>query len=295
MENGKWQDDKTTISRMAQAIRQLTSSRWLWPLRLPDHVGEALLCRLQTANQRLGSWTNCLLAGAIAGLAPYSMAPWVGMTAVGLGSALIVTLLMLAAAARDDMGKGLLCLGAAFAAHSLVTIALAYWRPEYVATLLPDGMAYWEKTLAWLTTGQSDEYDPRHWLMVHAILIAGMALAGYPTLGVVPFFHGFHQLDLMNCYVGRLLAQSDRPQIVFALGWHPWSLLRGLGFAVLLFEVVSISLARLSGSSLCPRRRRLARYLAAFFLLAADATIKYFWLDAVRGQLATSLAHAAGS
>src|SRR5262249_20881507 len=108
-----------------------------------------------------------------------------------------------------------------------------------------------------------------------------------PTLGLVPLFHAFNQLDLMNCYVGRLVAQSGRQWITLGLGWHPWSLLRGIGFAVLIFEIVSLSMARLAGARLSTRPRRILRYMAAFFFLTADATLKCFCLDSVRTELAT--------
>ncbi|MBI3407268.1 MAG: hypothetical protein HY040_02790 [Planctomycetes bacterium] len=269
-----------------------TNSRWLWPIRLPNYVGETILRGALALNCRLGCWPNWAIVGIAVGVVPFFAAQLVGTGVVALFSAAALTILVVAAAARDHLVKGLVCIGAAYGAHSVFTISLAFWQPAVADQLYPDGATYWQKTLAWLDTGQSDEYEPRRWLVVHAVLIIGMALAAYPTLGLVPLFHAFHQLDLMNCYVGRLLAQSDRPLLTLLLGWHPWSLLRGLGFAVLIFEVVSLSLARLSGAPLSTKPRRMARWLAALFLLSADAALKYCCLDTIRSELAATLAGA---
>lgn len=263
--------------------------RWLWPLRVPGVVRLAILRGALGLGRWLGPGPLWLLAGLCIGAVPYALADWVGLAVGNLLSSAMLVAVLAAAVAHDSLVKGMAVLGAAFAVHSGITLGLAMGQPGLLGEWLPEGMAYWAKSRHWLQTGDNPEYDPWHWLPVHGVLIVGMVLASYPTLGLVALYHGFHQVDLMNCYVGRLIAHAEYQWLALALGWHPWSVLRGLGFAVLVFEVVSLSLARLTGAKLSSRGRRQNRWLAGLFLLAADAAIKYFFLESVRDQLAATL------
>ena len=74
-----------------------------------------------------------------------------------------------------------------------------------------------------------------------------------------------------------------------ALGWHPWSLCRGLGYLFLTYEIASLSLARLTGVSLSPWQRRLGRWLIGLTFLMLDGLLKYLCLDPVRQILAGHL------
>lgn len=266
-----------------------TRPLWFWPVRVPHYITAPILSAAIRLGRWLGPWPNWALAGLLIGAGPYAGASWLGLTFVNLLSAVLLVAVVAAAAAEDSLAKGLLVLGGAYLAHSGVTLALAFFDPQMIQRWFPVGMAYWEKSRLWIMTGDHPEYDPAYWLPVHVVLIVGMVAAAYPTFGLVAFYHGFRQVDLMNCYVGRLAAMSDQPWTALTLGWHPWSVLRGLGFAVILFEVTSLSLGRLTGARISSAAWRRRRWLAGLFLLACDALIKYAFLDAVREQLAANL------
>jgi hypothetical protein len=117
-----------------------------------------------------------------------------------------------------------------------------------------------------------------------------MALWGYLSLGLVPLLQGLYELDLMNFYVGRLLAHARGPSPVLLLAWHPWSVCRGVGFLFVTFELASLSLARLTGVPLSTPQRRLTRWGLGVGFLILDAGIKWSCSERVRLALAGQLA-----
>jgi hypothetical protein len=179
--------------------------------------------------------------------------------------------------------------GVAFAAHSVLVIGLAALDPVGLAVIFPDGEAYWEQSREWIVSGASREYQPGWWLPAHFQLLAAMAAFTYTSLGLISLWQGFHEVDLMNFYVGALLAHSRHPGVALTVGWHPWSVCRGLGYLVLTFEVASFSLQRLTGVPLSPTGRRWRRWLAGLALLLLDGLLKYTLLEPVRQVLAANL------
>jgi hypothetical protein len=113
--------------------------------------------------------------------------------------------------------------------------------------------------------------------------------SGSVSFGILPLHTGFRQLDVMNYYVGRLAAESRNPLLTIAVGWHPWSFLRVMGYAVLLFEMVSWSLERFTGRTLSTPRRRLLRWTVGLSCCLGDGLVKYFAADWVRQVLYDNL------
>lgn len=184
--------------------------------------------------------------------------------------------------------------GVAFGAHSALAILLSARDPAGAAAVLPGAAAYWERTWLWVSTGEDVEYRWSVWAPVHALMLAGVPASAYPSFGVVPFAYGFEQVDLMNYYVGRLAAVSESPAVAVLFGWHPWSVLRGLAYTVLVFEAASWSLERLTGRPLSTRRRRIARWSAGVGLAVADAVVKLALSPFIREQLFANLGPGAG-
>ena len=155
--------------------------------------------------------------------------------------------------------------------------------------MFPPGTEYWAETRLWIETGQSKVYDVGAWVPFHLQLAAVMVVWGYLSLGLVPLLQGLHELDMMNVYVGRLLATAEPgPGLVFA--WHPWSLCRGVGFLFITYELASLSLARLTGERLSTSSRRWWRWGLGVGFLGLDVVIKFFCLEPVRQVLAARLA-----
>lgn len=228
------------------------------------------------------------LAAVLIGVLPLLVARATGGAWHQLASGLLLFPLFLAAVRSDRTVRGLAIVGLCFASHNAVAIGLAAQTAE-VAGLFPDGADYWAKQQIWITTGTDPEYQVINWLPAHLQLFAGIILYCFLSLGMVAFIQGFYEVDLMNFYVGRLIASSDSLAPALLLGWHPWSALRGLCYLLLTWEVASWSLARMTGRTISTPERRLLRWLAAVGFFAADCVVKLAMLEPVRRTLADNL------
>jgi hypothetical protein len=263
---------------------------WLGPLRLPTRWTRGWVPGFRALGERFDHWPRWLSAAILLGVGPVFLDVAVGCAISHLLTPLLGLPLLLAATARDRFHPTLTCLGLVFLFHSGTVIALAATVPELLAPVQPDGAGYWDETENWLRTGQSRAYDVGAWGPVHFRLAAVMAVWGYLSLGLVPLLQGLYELDLMNFYVGQLLAHSRGPSPVLLLAWHPWSLCRGVGFLLVTFELASLSLARLTGIPISPTRRRVYRWAMGIAFLLLDAAVKWSCSEQVRQALAGQLA-----
>lgn len=236
-----------------------------------------------------GAWVSALVVGTL----PLLLGAALGSPQHQVVAGLALFPLFLGTLRTERFGRGVALVGLAFASHNAVAIALSVSSPE-AAALFPDGADYWSKQHAWITTGQDPEYVVANWLPAHAQLFVGVALYSYLSLGFLGFVQGFYEVDLMNFYVGRLIAHSDSLAPALLLGWHPWSALRGLCYVVLLWELASWSLERMTGRPLSTPERRLFRWLGAVGLFVADCVVKVVLLDVVRDSLFHNLAASGG-
>jgi hypothetical protein len=204
-------------------------------------------------------------------------------------SAVAILPLLVGAAVRDDAARGLSLLLLMVLGQSTVNVTLAAIDPDGLAAVLPAGARYWEESRRWIVTGVNPEYELRSWLPEHVRLWVGVPLLSYVSLGLAPLVRGLEQVDMMNYYVGRLIADSESPWLAGLLGWHPWSVCRGIGCAILIYECVNFSLARLTGRELSTQRRRAERWGVALMFLALDCVVKYTWMEQVRSVLAAHL------
>jgi hypothetical protein len=248
------------------------------------------LAGFRAVNDWLVPWPRWLAIGIALGAIPVLVDFRTGWSVSRAATALLGFPLLLAAVARDRMRGGLTCLATAFIAHALMMMSLAAADPARLAISFPEGQEYLEETHRWILTGESVKYDLGWWGPVHVQLAAVMLLWGYLSLGLVPLLQGLHEIDLMNFYVGQLVASAGHPGPGLLLAWHPWSLCRGVGFIFLTFEIASFSLARLTGEPLSPSSARRRRWLLGLGFLALDVTIKWFFSETVR----RTLAHAVG-
>ena len=261
---------------------------WLWPWR-PRPRLRALAWRFATALEPAVAgrrWLPSSLAvGAIPILAGFALGSWLHQPVTGLS----VALLVLPCVAADRFFRAAGTVATAVFAHSAVAIGLAAGDPERTAPILRGSSDYWRTTWSWVRHGADDEYRTEVWLPRHAALVAVATVFGYTSFGAVPFVRGIEEIDLMNFYVGQLIRRSERPELTVLFGWHPWSFVRGLAFAFIVFEVTSISLERFAGRALSTRRRRIVRWTAGLSLVLLDGTIKVLFAPAIREQLYLNL------
>lgn len=248
----------------------------------------ASLWRLATESQRASAGARGPVVALAIGTLPVLLSGWLGPAHQVLAAALLFPL-FLGTVAADRPARGLLLVGICFFAHNALTITLAARDPT-LAAALPDAADYWARQRLWITTGRDPEYELINWLPAHIHLFAGVGFFSYVSMGFVTFVQGFYEVDLMNFYVGRLIASSDSMVPALLLGWHPWSALRGLCYLVITWEIASWSLARMTGRALSTPEHRLGRWLAAAGLFCADCLTKAAMLDIVRLTLLENLA-----
>lgn len=186
---------------------------------------------------------------------------------------------------EDRVIRALLVLALALGAHSAVAIYLSITDPPGAAATLSGSQAYWEQARQWIRTGSDSDYQLANWLPQHLLLFVMVLLAGALSFGVLPFAVGVQQVDLMNYYVGRMVAQSDHPALTLLLGWHFWSLLRGIGYAVLLFVTAGWMIELLTGRRASTRRSHCYRLVIAVMFLVGDGFAKLFFSSVIREQL----------
>ena len=266
-----------------------TRQRWLWCISPKPRFRAAILRGSERLGVRVGPLPVWIVLGILIGVLPVGFDFLTRWYTHWLLTPLFMQPFLLAAVSRDATLKGLVLLTAVLASHCGASIALAAYYPEIWGDVFPAGAAYWDKSYTWITTGQSEEYQLGWWVPAHVQLAAGMVLLTYLSMGLIPLWQGFHEVGLMNFYVGRLLAHSDNSTLALAVGWHPWSVCRGIGYLFLTYEITSLSFSHFTGKPLSTPQRRKLRWTAAVTFLVLDAVLKFSFLDSVRRVLASNL------
>lgn len=260
------------------------------PARIRKHLAAAMerIAGWATPSCRGGWW----VATAVAiGTLPLGVSWYSGVPGHQAASAVLLALVCLGCARHDTGLKGLGVIGTTFASHSAAAIWLSMLDAARAAVLLPGAAAYWDKQLAWITTGIDPEYQLAAWVPAHIQLLAAMVLFCVVSLGALTFYQGFIEVDLMNYYNAQLLRESATLESLF-LGWHPWSVLRGVGYAFLSFELISLAMGTVGGRSLSSPARRRLRWSLGLAFLVGDGIVKYALMESVRAELYRLLAGA---
>jgi len=260
---------------------------WIWPLRLPAPARRATYNFAGLAQAFCEGW-RWVPASIAAGTVPFLVSYATRAPGHQLISALLLMMLCLACARRDDWRRGVGVMAVAYVAHCLLVIALSYADPQRVAPLLPGAEDYWHKQIGWIQTGVDPEYKLSAWVPAHLSLLGGALLFSYTSLGGIIFYQGFYEVDLMNFYNAQLMAQSSNQALSLALGWHVWSWLRGLGYLFIAFEIISFSLRRMTGMS-GDWALRWRRFSVGLAFLLADGLVKVIMLEPVREQMLFNL------
>jgi hypothetical protein len=153
---------------------------------------------------------------------------------------------------------------------------------------MPGGAEYWAEQQRWIRTGVDPEYEVAYWAPFQSLFLVGAFVVGWLSLSLIPLTRGFYEVDLMNFYVGRLLAGSSEVGPALALGWHPWSVARGVCYTLLLADVAHASLARSAGTPGAAAGWR-ARVGVALGFFVLDMALKLALLETVRARLAAGL------
>jgi len=257
---------------------------WIWPLAAPPRVREQAW-RIAGLAEPWTRGARALPAAVAVGVLPLALSWAFGIGGHQAVSAAGLALLCLACVRRDAWRSGIALVLLAFLAHNAAAMGIAVLDPGAAARIMPGAADYWSKQQTWIRTGWDPEYEAAVWIPAHLGQLGGAVLNSYVSLGWITFTEGFRQVDWMNFYSAQLAGCSRHPASALMLGWHVWSLARGLGFAVLIFEILSLSLGRLTGRELSTPTLRRRRWSAGLSCLAADAVLKGVLIGAVQQWL----------
>ena len=240
----------------------------------------------------VSGWPAICAASVVGGVLPpvIALVTNQGVRVSGSLTVLLVVPLLCSFAVQGRVLAGASLLAATFAAHCAFCIAVSCFMPEIAAATFDGGQAYLEHSLAWIQTGTKPEFEYQGWLSAQILQAVGVAGLGLTSFGVLPVYQGVYECDLMNFYVGRLLSQSTAPMVTLSLGWHPWSICRGIGLLLLLHEAVAIAVAVFIGRIAPAPRGALLRLSIACCFLAADVVLKALAMPLVQRCLQESTA-----
>lgn len=229
------------------------------------------------------------LTAALVGAGPLIAFFGAGVYGHQIASAILLSILCLGFVVDDRWCQCLAAISLAFIAHSLLAIALARSAPERSSAVLPKAEAYWERQHSWITTGVNEEYEVSSWLPAHIQMFFGIAIFSFTSFGAVVFHDGFVQVDMMNYYNARLALESESQVRAIGFGWHLWSIMRGLGYLFVTYEMISLAHQFFAGQTNSTGARRRLRWALGIGCLTADCVIKYFAVEAVRLRLHENL------
>ena len=123
----------------------------------------------------------------------------------------------------------------------------------------------------------------------HAILLGGVLIYSASSLGAITFWQGFRQVDMMNYYNAKLLVISWSRPTALLLGWHVWSILRGVGYLFLSLETVWVVFHLLTGRPGGQRVFRWKCWAAGLAFVLADALVKLTCMPSIRDAMQANL------
>ncbi len=270
-------------------VERLPERYWIWPIRLPHSASVRFDDWLGQQSSRITPSRVAIPLAVASGVIPFFLTYDSGIPIHQFITALAAFILFTAAVFRDDIKKAGFLLMLSIGTHSAAVLLAFANDPDADYALCHSSEEYWGETREWIRTGDSHVYEPEHWAGIQAWTVVASGWSAYTTLSLTSFLEAIKQLDMMNVYVGRLVAESEDPWVAVALGWHAWSICRAIGLFLLSYECVGLSLERLVARPLSTRRRRYIRWTVGFAMLTADAILKLWLPETVRSILCENL------
>lgn len=270
-----------------------SGTRWLWPFRIPVRIATRVgrsIERLQPLTSGRRYILFALLTGGLPLLASFAA----GVAFHQWVSTLLFFPLFVSLVYSGRFGAAMWSVLCCYGAHSALALYLSYHYPTEAAAVLTGGLEYWNKNIYWIQTGIDPEYNPANWMPAQLLHLVSISFFSYTSLGLIPFFHGFYEVDVMNFYVGRLMAQSESKAVALLFGWHCWSVCRGIAYAIIIFFVATLSVERFFNLQLISylQKKRILIFGLLFCLM--DFILKFFMLDLVRNTLFANLVNGIG-
>ena len=122
-------------------------------------------------------------------------------------------------------------------AATMAAIATA-WSALVVPKFLGDDQLflrteYRTEMIRWVQTGRGPESEPSTFIPRHLTSAAIFSGAAIATGGVLAMPMGAMLTNSMGDYVGSMAHLSAHPPASIVLGWHPWAVIRIIGFVMI--------------------------------------------------------------
>ena len=104
--------------------------------------------------------------------------------------------------------------------------------------------SYRDEMIQWVRTGVGPESTPSVFVPRHFGYAAVFTVTSVATGGALSMPMGAMLMNQMGEYVGGMAATSAHPFASAVLGWHPWAIVRVIGFVILGVVLSGVVLAR---------------------------------------------------
>lgn len=163
-------------------------------------------------------------------------------------------------------------------------MAASGWSRTEEGTNMFVRSSYRDEMIQWVRTGVGAESTPSVFIPRHLGYAALFAATSFATGGVFSMPMGAALMNQMGEYVGSMTAQSKSPLASAILGWHPWAVIRIIGFVIIGVVLSGVLLSRLLNFhfDLAAERHWLTTGVA---LLVIDIVLKWLLAPAWAGIL----------
>jgi hypothetical protein len=146
--------------------------------------------------------------------------------------------------------------------------------------------AYRDQMIEWVRTGVGPESQPSVFIPRHLAYAGVFSAAAIVTGGALAMPMGAVLMNQMGEYVGAMARQSAHPATSVILGWHPWAVVRVIGFVIIGVVLSGVMLSRVMGFPYSLAMHRRWVYIGAG-LLALDIALKWVlapaWATLLKG------------
>jgi hypothetical protein len=133
---------------------------------------------------------------------------------------------------------------------------------------------YRDQMIEWVRTGVGPESQPGVFIPRHLAYAGVFTAAALATGGALAMPMGAVLMNQMGEYVGSMARQSAHPVTSVILGWHPWAVIRVIGFVMIGVVLSGVLLSRVLKFPYSLARHRPFLFVG-LGLLALDIALKW--------------------
>ncbi len=145
---------------------------------------------------------------------------------------------------------------------------------------------YRDQMIEWVRTGVGPESEPGVFIPRHLAYAGVFTATAVATGGALAMPMGAVLMNQMGEYVGAMARQSANPVTSVLLGWHPWAVVRVIGFVMIGVVLSGVLLSRVMTFPYSLARHRLFLFVGGGLLLldiALKSVLAPSWSAILKG------------